>query len=168
MNTEIYKLQSLARDLAAYLGFRQTLEIERFSRLLIDGLLGIYFRKKRYIVDVGLGSKYAVISNRQWSATRSAFFLDILRNFSNSSLQYLQKIDTIMHSCLFYAIIQTIIQTATIILSKTHDFIPLPHSHITPVHCVKSARVSSYSGPHFPASDWMRRDTPYAGKCEPE
>ena len=164
MNTEIYKLQSLARDLAAYLGFRQTLEIERFSRLLIDGLLGIYFRKKRYIVDVGLGSKYAVISNRQWSATRSAFFLDILRNFSNSSLQYLQKIDTIMHSCLFYAIIQT----TTIILSKTHDFIPLPHSHITPVHCVKSARVSSYSGPHFPASDWMRRDTPYAGKCEPE
>ena len=57
MNTEIYKLQSLARDLAAYLGFQQTLEIEKFLRLLIDGLLGIYFRKKRYIVDVGLGSK---------------------------------------------------------------------------------------------------------------
>ena len=65
MNTEIYKLQSLARDLAAYLGFQQTLEIEKFLRLLIDGLPGIYFRKKRYIVDVGLGSKYAVISNRQ-------------------------------------------------------------------------------------------------------
>ena len=65
MNTEIYKLQSLARDLAAYLGFRQTLEIERFLRLLIDGLLGIYFRKRRYIVDVGLAFTYAVISNRQ-------------------------------------------------------------------------------------------------------
>ena len=50
-------------------------------------------------------------------------------------------------------------------------------------HCVKSVRIRSYSGPHFPAfglnaerySDWIRRDTPYLsvfspneGKCGPE
>ena len=45
------------------------------------------------------------------------------------------------------------------------------------LHCVKSVRIRSYSGPHFPLvfphSHWIRRDTEYlsvfspnAGKCE--
>ena len=33
------------------------------------------------------------------------------------------------------------------------------------IHCMKSVRILSYSGPHFsrifPHSDWIRRDTPY-------
>ena len=46
------------------------------------------------------------------------------------------------------------------------------------IYCVKSVRIRSYSGPHFPAfphirhSDWIRRDTEYlfvfspnVGKC---
>ena len=48
--------------------------------------------------------------------------------------------------------------------------------NINPSHCVKRARIRSYSGPHFsrifPHSDWIRRDTVYvsvfspnAGKC---
>ena len=36
-------------------------------------------------------------------------------------------------------------------MSRIQDFIPLPHSHITPVHCTKNVRIRSYSGPHFPA-----------------
>ena len=38
-------------------------------------------------------------------------------------------------------------------------------------HCVKSVRIRSYSGPHFPHLDWKRKDTlsvfsPNVGKCE--
>ena len=32
---------------------------------------------------------------------------------------------------------------------------------ILSVHCIKSVRIRSYSGPYFPNSDWMRRDTEY-------
>ena len=36
INTEIYKLQSPAEDLAAYPGLRETSEMESFLRLLFD------------------------------------------------------------------------------------------------------------------------------------
>ena len=30
------------------------------------------------------------------------------------------------------------------------------------MHCVKGVRIRSFSGPYFPDSDWIRRDTPYS------
>ena len=47
--------------------------------------------------------------------------------------------------------------------------------YVCKYHCVKNVRVRSYSGPHFPHSDWIRRDTlylsvfsPNAGKWRPD
>ena len=78
---------------------------------------------------------------------------------------------------LFVICVETIIY---LLLYKMHDYtFDRFHSRgDTPksIHCVKSVRIWSYSGPHFssifPHSNWIRRDTDYlfvfspnAGKC---
>ena len=54
----------------------------------------------------------------------------------------------------------------------SHLFIAHSASHVSPLwffqvwfnkpyamHCVKRVRIRNYSGPHFPHSDWIRRDS---------
>ena len=45
-------------------------------------------------------------------------------------------------------------------ISFHQGFISLLHQpRALSTHCVKSARIWSFSGPYFPHSDWIRRDT---------
>ena len=63
----------------------------------------------------------------------------------------------------------------SMIIAFLRSFCSYLLSYFIDRHCVKRVRVRSYSGPHFPHLDWIRRDTPYLSlfspnveKCGPE